>query len=153
MLMLSACGGVLTWKTVYSSRSPNANGEIRLEETGCFADCTVQVVVSKGWHTTTLITKSACAVMFAHAIRVGSVAAVFVDGSYCGDIRVAYDISVGRAVDFKIVEQKLKEAIVREYGVTPEEIHVRGDDVLKWATYPGRCCSRAVDEFRTCYLH
>jgi hypothetical protein len=45
-----------------------------------------------------------------------------VDGGYCHDIRLAYDVSSGRTVDFKPVEPWLKEAIARDYRVTAEEL-------------------------------
>jgi hypothetical protein len=85
--------------------------------------------------------------MFAHAAWSGNVMAIFVDGSYCGTIKAAYDVQAHRAVDFTSVEPWLKEAIARDYHVTPEELQPKGGDVFAWATYPGACCSRAKDEF------
>jgi hypothetical protein len=71
---------------------------------------------------------------------------VFVDGSYCGTSKAAYDVQAHRAVDFTSVEPWLKQAIVRDYDVTPEELRAKGGDVFAWATYPGGC--RATDECR-----
>lgn len=147
-VMLSACGGILTWKSVYSAASPDGKATVRVEETACFADCALQVVVSHGWHTAKIARRSDCVVFFAHAVWSGNVVVVFVDGGYCGDIRVAYDVASGRVVDFKNGEPWLKEAIIRDYGVTRDELLANRSDVFKWATYPGHCCSRAVDEFR-----
>lgn len=92
--------------------------------------------------------KTRCVVFFAHAAWSGSVVVVFVDGGYCGQFRVAYDFTSDRLVDFKTAEPALRETIIRDYGVTAEELKSNSGDVLKWATYPGRCCSRAVDDFR-----
>lgn len=148
LLGLSACSGISTWKTVYSSVSPDRKESIRVEETNCFSDCTVRVVVSNGQETKTIAKKLDCAVFFAHAAWSGSLVAVFVDGVYCGDIRIAYDLASNRALDFRVAQGWLGEAIIREYAITPDELRANGDDVFKWATYPGHCCSRAVDEFR-----
>jgi hypothetical protein len=150
LITLSGCG-VLTWKTVYSSPSPEGKAVVRIEEAGCLGDCAVQVVVRRSWHTTRIAKKSGCVVYFAHAAWSGNVVAVFVDGGYCHDIRVAYDVSSDRTVDFKTVEPWLREAIVRDYRVTAEELRGNSGDVLMWATYPGHCCSRGVDEFRKRY--
>jgi hypothetical protein len=56
----------------------------------------------------------------------------FVDGTYCGQLRVAYDFSSHRIVDYRTVEPALRESIIREYGVTAEELKANCGDVFKW---------------------
>jgi hypothetical protein len=54
----------------------------------------------KRWRTTTLAEKRDCLIMFAHAAWSGTIVAVFVDGGYCGQIKAAYGLATGRAIDF-----------------------------------------------------
>ena len=75
--------------------------------------------------------------------------AVFADALWCGQIKVAYDTTAGRALDFKTTEPWLGEAIVDSYGVSADELAANGGDVLKWATYPGDGrFRRSMNEFR-----
>jgi len=148
LLLLSGCG-MDRWKAVCSFSRPGGGAEVRVEEAACgVADCVVRVVVAERGHTTRIAVKSDGVVMFAHGAWSGDVAAVFVDASPASPITVAYDVVTHRAVDFSLAEPWLKDAIVRDYSVTSEELRANGNDALKWAAYPGQCCSRAVDEFR-----
>jgi hypothetical protein len=148
LVMLTGCAGILTWKTVYSSASPDRKASLRVEERACFADCALQIAVNRGWSSARIAQKTDCVVFFAHAAWSGSVVAVFVDGVYCGQIRAAYDFASNRVIDFKAAEPWLREAIIRDYGVTAEELKANSGDVFKWATYNNQCCNRAVDDFR-----
>ena len=77
---------------------------------------------------------------------------VFVDGGYCGPIKVAYDTTSQRNVDFEMTEQWLKPAIIKACGVTSDELQANGGDVLVWATYPGDGNQRrSMDEFHRRY--
>ena len=38
----ASCAGILSWATVYSSRAPDGKAELRVQETGCFADCALR---------------------------------------------------------------------------------------------------------------
>jgi hypothetical protein len=62
-------------------------------------------------------------------------------------IKVAYDAVANHKVDFNRAKSWLEEALIRDYSVTPEELRANDADILKWATWPGHCCSRAADEF------
>jgi hypothetical protein len=64
LILLSACGGILTWKTVYASTSRDRKLIAQFEETACLADCALQVVAKHGWHTTTIAKKSDCVVFY-----------------------------------------------------------------------------------------
>ena len=75
--------------------------------------------------------------MFAHAVWIGTTVADFVDGLYCGAIKVAYDFNAKRAIPFSEVEKDMRLAIIAEYSVTQKELAENGGDALKWATYPG----------------
>jgi hypothetical protein len=143
------CAGILTWRTVFSSASPDHKATVRVEVTNCFfGDCNLQIVASRGWRSRRIAQGLDCAVFFAHAAWSGSVVGIFVDGTYCGQIRAAYDFSSDRIVDYKIIEPTLRDSIIREYRVTAEELKANSGDVFKRATYPGHCCSRSVDDFR-----
>jgi len=108
------------------------------------------VVVSRGWPTEEIIAGgNDCVIRFAHAAWSGTRVAVFVDGSYCQTIKVAYDTASNRQFTFQHAEPWLREAIIGEYAVTPEELKGNGGDVLAWATYPGDGRPRrSSDEFR-----
>src|ERR1051325_606045 len=48
LVMLSGCSGILTWKIVFSSASPDRKAVLRVEESACFADCALQIVINRG---------------------------------------------------------------------------------------------------------
>jgi hypothetical protein len=149
LLTIAGCGGVFTWRTVHSSVSRDGSAEIRVQESSCFADCAVRIVVTRGWYEEQIADGSDCIINFAHAEWFGSVVAVFVDGGHCGPIKAAYDITSNRRVDFKSAEVWLKPAIVKAYKVRTEELQANDGDVFKWATYPGDGRPhRAKHEFR-----
>lgn len=136
------------WKTLYSDRSADGK-EVKVQEAACFADCAVRVVAIADGQSTPIIHASQCVVNFAHAIWIGPVVGIFVDGGTCGPIRVAYDTSSGRSVPFTNVERALAESIIRAYAVTPAELKSAGGDVFVWATYPQNGKPRrSMDEFR-----
>ena len=138
----------MSWHTVYASLSPDKNSELLVQEKACFADCALRIIVRVDRRIEQITTRQDCAVFFAHAEWSGNVVSAFIDGTVCGQIRVAYDVLSNRQADFTSAEVGLRQGIIRAYGVTPDELRENGGDVLKWATYPGACCSRAVDEFR-----
>jgi hypothetical protein len=137
---------------VYSVGAPDGKTQLLVQEKGCFADCAVQVVVKRTWAAGQIAWKSDCIVNFAHAEWSGNVVAVFVDGGYCGPIKVAYDTTLRRTVDFKMAEDWLKSSIIKAYRVTPNELMANDGDVLLWATYPGDGNPRrSKDEFQRRY--
>ena len=148
VLTLHGCGGVLTWETVYSSASSDRHAELRVQRTNCFGDCEVQIVVVRGWREQQIAHRFDCAVQFAHASWSGSVVAVFVDGSFCGQIKVAYDTATQRTVDFESASSWLKPAIIHAYRVTADELQANKGDVFLWATDPADRRHRAAHEFR-----
>lgn len=149
ILGAASCAGILSWATVYSSRSLNGEAELRVQESGCFADCALRIIVKQGWSTTKIASASDCAVFFAHAAWKGSRVAVYVDGGYCGPVKAAYDTATGEKISFETLEIMLRSSIVNEYSVTTEELQAHGGDVLAWATYPGDGLShRGPEEFR-----
>lgn len=132
--MLCCCGIVL-WRNVYWSRSSSGREELRVQEAACFADCMIRIVVTHGSQSQQLAVKRDCSINFADAVWSGPRVAVFVDAGYCGTLKVAYDTSSGRPVNFDLMQQLLRAAIVKDYGVTPDELRVDGGDVFSWATY------------------
>ena len=105
-------------------------------------------MLKSGWHTDTLASKTDCFVYFAHAEWSGTTVAAFVDGFYCGDIRVAYDMKARRLVDFRSAEAWLRGSMIKAYGVTDSELQSNKGDVFVWATYPGDGNPRrSKDEF------
>ena len=152
LLLFSSPCGVFLWQTVYSKRGPVDQEEVKVEQAACFADCVVQIVVSKGGKITRIALARRCVVEFAHATWIGPIAGVFVDGTFCGQTRVAYDTSSGKPVPFEHVQQALAESIIRDYAVTPAELKAAGGDLFNWATYPGDGTPRrSMDEFRKRY--
>lgn len=151
-LLLSplGCTGFLTWRTVYSSASSDRDSVLLVQEAGCFADCSVRVVMMQGRRERVIATASDCAVTFAHSAWSGSIVAVLVDGLYCGQIKVAYDTATESKVDFESAQAWLKLSIVEAYKVTAEELEANNGDVFQWAIYPGDGQSRrSVREFRS----
>ena len=74
------------------------------------------------------------------------------DGGYCGQIKVAYDTSSRRSVDFGSAETWLSSSIIKSYGVSAQELRSSRGDVFMWATYPGDGNPRrSRDEFRKRY--
>jgi hypothetical protein len=122
LIPLAGCGGVLKWGTVSSAASPDRKIRVRVQEKGCFADCAVRIIVKSGWHEEEIASGSDCVINFAHAEWSGSIVAAFVDGFYCGQLKVAYDTTLKRGVDLRLVEPWLKPAIIKAYAVTPEEL-------------------------------
>jgi hypothetical protein len=148
-LMSASCRGFLTWATVYRSVSPDKESELLVQETNCLSDCALRVVLSTGWRVKEIASKADCSVNFAHAEWSGTTVAAFVDGFWCGDIRVAYDVKARRAVDFQSAEPWLRSSIIKSYDVTDSELKSNQGDVFAWATYPGDGnARRSSDEFR-----
>lgn len=148
MATLSNCR-VLFWQTVYSSTAPAGDASVHVQETGCGADCVVQVVVKQGWRSVQVANRTDCVINFAHAAWSGAKVAVFVDNHYCGPFRVAYDTATGQPIDFALAESWLKADIIRSYAVTSEELRANGGDVFQWATYTGaETAPRSIVEFR-----
>jgi hypothetical protein len=150
--MLFGCGGTLSWAPVCSFSAPNGKSEVRIEVKNCLADCDVQVLVKRGWHSDRIAWKSDCSVNFAHASWSGSRVGVFVDGGYCGPIKAAFDTELRHAIEFKMIKDELRNAIINSYRVTPEELLANEGDVFAWSTYPGDGKPRrSMEEFRKRY--
>lgn len=99
-----------------------------------------------------IATEFDCVVKFAHAAWRNRIASVFVDGAYCGQIKVVHDTEVGAPVNFGSTDSWLRDDIVAAYGVTSDELKANGGDIFKWATYPGGGGSpRSTVEFRNRY--
>jgi len=91
-----------------------------------------------GWLTTTQFgSGSDCWVNFVHTVWFGTKVGVYVDGSICGPIKVAYDFGAKRAIPFNEIEKEMRASIIADYSVTAEELRENGGDVFKWAAYPG----------------
>lgn len=152
-LVLSGCSGILTWKQVYSSVSPDGKSTLHVDVRSCFADCTIQAVVDHGWTSHQIVWKSDCIVTFAHAAWSANQVGVFVDGFYCGVAKAAFDRQAGRVIEFSSMEAALKNSIIQSYGVTADELREHKGDVFAWATNPGKGSRhRATDEFRQRHL-
>ena len=140
---------IVAWGTVYSAISPDGNAELQVQEKACVTLCAVQIVVKRGWRTEQIAWRSDCVIDFVYAEWKGNTVTAFVDGSTCGQIKVAYDTDSHRPVDFKSTEEWLSESIIHAYTVTPQELQANNGNVFVWATYP---CDgkprRSMDEFR-----
>jgi hypothetical protein len=122
--------------------------EIEVQETACFADCAVRVVLRDGWRSTTIASASDCWISFAQAAWSGPIVGVFVDGRICGQIKAAYSVQSRVGVQFEAAEDAVRMAIVREYSVQPHELAKAHNDPLVWATYDQFEEGRAAGEFR-----
>lgn len=136
------------WSTVYAAKSPDGKRRIEVQETACFADCAVRVVLREGWRSTTIATASDCWISFAYAAWSGPVVGVFVDGRICGLIKAAYNVQARVGVRFESAEDAVRKGIVREYSVQPAELAKVHNDPLVWATYDQFEEGRASVEFR-----
>lgn len=147
---LSGCGAFVD--PVYTSEAPDGVRKVMVKELACFGDCVVHVVLAGKWRNTTIASASDCWVQFAHAAWQGSVVSVFVDGLWCGKIRVAYDTGTGKKVDFAGTEEWLRRDIVSAYAITAKELSEKNGDVLAWVTYDGDGkARRATKEFYARY--
>jgi hypothetical protein len=48
------------WSTVYATKSPDGKRQIDVQQTACFADCAVRVVLRDSWRSTTIASASDC---------------------------------------------------------------------------------------------
>jgi hypothetical protein len=146
-LVLGGCSALVA--PMYTSTAPDGVRKVMVKESWCFADCAVDVVLAGKWRNTTIASGNDCLVEFAHAAWQGSVVSVFVDGLWCGKIRVAYDTATGKHVDFASTEAWLRRDIVSAYQITPQELATKNGDVLAWVTYDGDGkARRATTEFQ-----
>lgn len=91
---------------------------------------------------------SDCLVSFAHAAWNGSRVGIYVDGTYCGPIEVAYDTSARRVEPFSVMAKEVAASIVASYGVTAEELAANGGNAIKWASCDNEPApSRSIREF------
>jgi hypothetical protein len=149
--VLGGCG-IVTWKTAYTSASGDGSTKIAVAQMRGLSDCMLRVVASNGWHSQTVALNRGCIIEFAHAVWSGNRVAVFVDGSFCGSITVAYDFGTNREIAFETLSRNLKAAIIRDYSVSADEVQASGGDVFRWASYPGDGVEhRAMAEFRRRY--
>jgi hypothetical protein len=153
LLVATGCCSIFGWSTLYSSRSPDGRGELRVEVRNCWADCTLRAVVQQGWTTVELAVRHDCDPNFAHAAWKGSRVAVFVDGFWCGQIRATHDVTTGHAFAFDEAREWLGASIVKAYAVTPAELAANHGDAFQWAVYPGDAKPRrSMEEFRRRFL-
>lgn len=147
LVVLNSCMPFM--QAVYTSVAPNAMRQVIVQEYACASDCSVRVVLKDHWRQETIASGNDCLVEFAHAAWKGSVVSVFVDGLWCGKIRVAYDSATGKHLDFSSTEEWLRRDIVAVYQITPQELATKDGDVLAWVAYDGDGKSRrATNEFQ-----
>jgi hypothetical protein len=150
---LSGCG-IVTWRGVYCSNQAHGNARTCVEEKCGLGDCSLRIVVEQGLRSEQIAYRRGCVLNFAEASWTGSVVAIFVDGGYCQQIEVAYDVALHRTVTVSTFEPALRSAIVEDYRVDPSELRAAGGDVFQWATYPGDGNPhRSKDEFVRRYPH
>jgi hypothetical protein len=138
LVALSACRVFLrTWTTVYLCPLPDGAAVLKVETLSNFGDEELRVVVNRGWQSKEIAYRSDCSLNFAHGAWQESVVAVFIDGGYCGQIRIAYDATTQRAIDFKAAEPWLRAAIIKSYTVSADELRRYRGDVFEWATDRG----------------
>jgi hypothetical protein len=152
-IVFSGCG-IATWREVYCSNQPHGNARACVQEKCGLADCSVEIAVKQDAVSELIGYARGCVIDFAQAAWVGSTVGVFVDGGTCQQIRAAYDLASKREVPFSAVEGAVRSAIIKEYGVSPNELKTAGGDIFKWATYPGDGLQRrSKDEFSIRYPH
>ena len=149
LLLLTGLTGCVPFaESVYRSFSPDAMRQIIVQEYGCSSDCAVRVVLRDKWRRETIASASDCHVAFAHAAWKGSLVSVFIDGAWCGKIRVAYDTATGKHIDFASTGDWLRRDIVSAYRITPQELAATNGDALACVTNEGSVGpSRAASEF------
>jgi len=152
-LLISGCG-ILSWREVYCANQPHGSAQVCVEEICGLADCSVRIVVKRGWTKTQIPLARGCVIDFVQAAWVGSTVGVFVDGGTCQQVRAAYDVDAKRAVPFQTAADAIRSVIIQDYNVSPDELRAEGGDALKWATYPGDGQPRrSKDEFGKRYPH
>lgn len=143
------------WRTVYSAVSPDARDILVVSDRCSAPDCAVKVVVQSGWRSRVIAHRDDCSIRFAHAVWLQSVVAAYVDASYCGEIRTAYDTATGTQVPFARVEPALRQSIIHEYNVSADELTASDGDLFHWIRYDflheGR--NRLREEFRQRFRH
>ena len=95
-------------------------------EWGCYSDCQLKVLYEWDGLLETIATGDDCAMRFAHAAWREGVVSVFVDGGFCGPIRVAYDTRRHSVVAFETTAQWLAQDMQQTYGISD----VREQDVF-----------------------
>jgi hypothetical protein len=150
LTLLAGCLSLSSGHPTYTFPSPDQRSEIRIEQYNCgFADCAIRVVLKRGWRYAYLTDRSDCALNFAHAAWHEAKVSVFVDGGHCGAIKTAFDIANWSNLSFSATEEWMREAVIADYAVSPEELQANQSDVFKWATYPGDGKPRrSVQEFQ-----
>jgi hypothetical protein len=144
--------GVVAWRDLYALNQPAGNRQVRVEEKCGLADCSVQVVVVKGWQSTQLVYRRGCNIAFAHAVWIGDQVGVFIDGGTCQTIEAAYDFRSNRALAFSSVQGPLGQSLVKDYDVSSEELKPVQGNVFVWASSTSGGVPRpVVDEFRKRY--
>lgn len=135
---------------IYTSRSPNGQAEVRIEESNCsFDNCAIRAILKYGPQSTVLWERGDGKLTFAHVAWSKDQVAVFIDGRYNTAIRSGYDFSRRQFINFAEAEPWFRQSITSSYSVTPEELAVNDGDVMKWAFYPREGnLRRCVQEFQ-----
>ena len=130
--------------TLIASRDPGGFGTVQIEEFCTFPDCVVDVAVHEPWRLEKVIAiRRDCIVNFAHVAWSpdSRFAAVYVGNSFCSSIREGYDFATHSVVPFDPLADVMRESIVKDYGLQPQDLANYGGDALRWAhddrgTYP-----------------
>lgn len=142
-------------KTLITSRAPDGSATIRVKERCLFPDCVVKVSVQTGWWTEkTIDERLDCIVNFAHVTWSpdSRIAAILVDNGACTSIHVGYDLRASSFVPFEPLANRMRQSIIKEYGVRPNDLESFGGDPLEWAHQPGDGSMRpGVDAFQKKY--
>ncbi len=136
LLLICACGSHF-WDSVYRSESPEVDAAVEVQVRKCLGDCELRIVLERRWRSTEIAKGNDCHVAFAHAAWSGNVVSVFVDGTICRELRIAYDVAAEQSVPFEETESWLAASIIEEYSVTSEELAANNGDVFAWAIYSG----------------
>ena len=110
---------------------------LKVRQGNCFGDCSVIIELVLKGQSHVLLRKSDCVVQFAHAAWSGTQVAVFVDGTLCFTLQVAYDTALSKTVDFAAAQSWLKGDMMKMYSLTPDQLKQSDGDTFKWATNPG----------------
>jgi hypothetical protein len=131
LLFLIASCAVIFYRvsTRYTSVSPDGKHAIRFGEK-CAFDCMIHIDAEGDWPSREIALGNDCTSDFLHVAWFGPVAAIFVQGGACPDIKIAYSFQQGQRIDFTAYEPRLKEDIVSVWRVTPEELASCGADLL-----------------------
>ena len=131
-ISLLLCAGC--FKSRVHSQSPDGKSAINIRESCGYPDCSVDVLVISGGKSKVLAWRSDCSIQFAHVAWTpdSRIAGVYVNNAYCKNVQEGYNVTMQRVVPYTEVIGLIRESIVRDYRLRPEDLVPYGGDPLEW---------------------